>query len=195
MTRPRRAPFVLGLVGALLLAGCGEEAESERLPRTQSSASSSSGEDNESAEKQATFRVHQLIDGTNAIRSAPGTYRDAASIGFADVSEAKRIIAESLRLADKNRKQEGKVVIKGEPTIQEVDLNPPRKGETPVNPFVDVRACVDASKTHLVDAKGKKLAESAGKGPRPVKFHVINRQWPSNAGWRVAWQEPLSGSC
>ena len=197
MTRARRGatPFALLTLTAVLLTGCGDDSDSERLSRSQASSTSSSGDDNASAEKQALFRVHQLIDGRNAIRQAPGTYRDASSIGFADDGMAKTIIAESLELEDKDRKQEGKVVLSGEPTVHEVDLNPERQGEAAVNPYVDVRACVDASQSHLVDAKGKKVAKSEGDGPRLMQFHVINRHWPSNSGWRVAWEKDLKKPC
>lgn len=194
MTRGRRGSVALAVVGALLLTGCGDDDESQRLPRTQTSASSTSGDD-ESAEKHAAIRVHQFIDGTNKTRQEPGIFRDPSTIGYADSVPSKEMIAASLELEDEGRKQEGTVVLQGEPTVTEVDLNPDRKDGEVVNPFVEFRACVDASDTHLVDAKGKKVAKSEGKGPHPMKFRVINRHWPSNAGWRVAWEEPIKGSC
>lgn len=197
MTGRRRGatPFALLVVGALVLSGCSEERQSERLPRTQSSASSDTGEDSETAEKQATTSVYQLVAGRDAIRQKPGVYRHASSLGFADDKLATTIIAESLELEDKGRKQEGASKLTTSPTILETELNPPEKKGQPVAPFVSVRGCVDESKVHDVDAKGKKVKGSDGQGPHPVEFHVINRSWPSSSGWEVAWTKPIKGSC
>lgn len=70
----------------------------------------------------------------------------------------------------------------------------PIKG-TAIPPFVKVRACIDESGTHLVNASGTKVKGSGGKGPRPVSFHVLNRSWPNTDTWRIAWQEDIKGSC
>lgn len=189
------APFALLVVGALVLSGCSEERASERLPRTQSSASSDSGDDSATAQKRATTSVYQLVAGRDAIRQEPGVYRSASSIGFADDKLATTIIAESLELEDKKRKQEGSSKLTTDPRILKTDLNPPEKKGQPVAPFVSVRGCVDESKVHVVDSKGKKVKGSDGKGPHPVEFHVINRSWPSSSGWEVAWTKPIKGSC
>ncbi|WP_435200917.1 hypothetical protein [Janibacter sp. GS2] len=197
MTGRRRgsAPFVLLAVAALVVSGCSQERASERLPRTQPSASSNSGEDSETAEKRALTSVYQLIDGRDAIRQRPGTYREASSIGFADDKLATEIIAESLELESEDRKQEGEAKLTTPPTPVTTDLNPPEKKGQAVAPFVSVRGCVDDSAVHVVDAKGRKVKGSDGRGPHPVEFHVINRSWPSSTGWRVAWTKDLKGSC
>lgn len=193
--RSGSASFVLLAVAALVVSGCSHERTSERLPRTQSSASSSSGEDSETAEKRSLTSVYQLTDGRDAIRQQPGTYRDASAIGFADDKLATEIIAESLELESKDRKQKGKTKFTTSPTAVKTDLKPPEKKGQAVAPFVSVRGCVDDGAVHVVDAKGRKVKGSDGKGPHPVEFHVINRSWPSTSGWRVAWTKDLRGSC
>ena len=197
MRRPRwaPAPAALVLVGGLVVSGCGEDRESERLPRTQDAATSDGEEDGATAEEQAAFRVHQLVDGRNALRRGPGTYTDPKSIGFAEEKLAKAMIAESNTLDRKGRKQEGTTQLVGEPEVTETDLNPPKEGDAQPAPFVELRACVDASDTRIVNSKGKKVTDSEGTGPRPMKYRVINRSWPAKSGWKVAWEEPIKGSC
>lgn len=189
------APVALAVVGVLVLSACGEDRESERLPRTQDVATSDGEEDGATAEEEAAVRVHQLVDGRNAILRSPGTYTDPASIGFAEEKLAKSIIAESNELERKGRTQEGTTKLTSEPEVAETDLNPPKGEGTQAAPFVRLRACVDASDTHLVDSKGKKVKDSSGSGPRPVTYHVTNRSWPAKSGWKVAWEKPIKGSC
>ena len=95
---------------------------------------------------------------------------------------------------DKQTRQ-GETKLVGDPTATKIDLDPaPIKG-TAIPPFVKVRACIDESGTHLVNASGTKIKGSEGKGPRPVSFHVLNRSWPNTDTWRIAWQEDIKGSC
>jgi len=188
-------PFVLVTVGVVLLSGCGEDRESERLPRAPQSSTSATEDDSEGAEKQAAYRVNQYVSGTDTIRRDPGTYRDPASIGFADTKLATRIIAESLELEDKGRKQVGEAEVVQDPVVREMDLNPKKIRGKQAAPYVSLRVCIDASETYLVDTSGKKVKGSEGQGARPMQFHVINRSWPSSDTWRIAWTQPIKGAC
>lgn len=197
MTRPRRAhtPFALVAVAAVVVSGCGGERDDERMPRSvdQSSAAETAGRDE--VEDGAAERVYQYVSGRSAIRSNPGTYTDVSTIGFAEGRLATSLLVDAGELAAADRKQVGVGEVTESPTVLEVDLSPEKKKDESVAPYVSLRACVDESDTHVVDAKGKKVSTSEGKGPRPVQFHVLNRKWPSMEGWRVAWIKELKGSC
>lgn len=197
MTRPRRglAPFALVTIGALLLTGCSQERDDARLSRSVETSPSSTTASEDEVEASAAARVYQYVSGRSTIRKEPEKYTDVAAIDFAEGREATSLIAEAGTLAAKDRKQVGTGELTAEPTVLEVDLRPEKKQGHDVAPYVSVRACVDESDTHVVDAKGRKVADSEGAGPRPVEFHVLNRQWPSMSTWRIAWTKEIKGSC
>lgn len=195
MTRPGRAAVLLA-VGALLVSGCSQERETDRLPREAASSTTTDEADAvETAEEKARGRVFEYVGGRNAVLRSPAEYRTAASIGFAEEREAKELIGEAGELLEKQQKLSGEAEVTSDPAVVKTDLSPKAEQGRRANPYVTVRACVDESATHLVGADGTKVAGSEGPGPRMMEFNVINRSWPSTESWRIGWVEDLKKSC
>lgn len=198
MTRSSAALCVAsGLLAAVVVAGCGTEREDEVLPHTPylSSSTTTSTSAEQEARDNARAQVYEYVSGRNTVLGAPEQYLDTASIGFAENRVARGILAEAgdLRLAKHKLVGAAKLTRDPEPTT--VDLEPKPSGGSTVSPYVQVTGCIDESSTHLVDAKGKRVKNSQGPGPHPVRFHVSNRQWPNSTAWRIAWTKDLKGSC
>lgn len=198
MTRPRRGGcLAVALALGVVLAGCGDgDREDEHLPPDLVDQSQTTSVDaDDVASDRARQRVYQWVSGRNTILAQPDHYTTEASIGFAEGTEATAILADAAELTVDKQTRQGETKLVGDPTATKIDLDPaPIKG-TAIPPFVKVRACIDESGTHLVNASGAKIKGSEGKGPRPVSFHVLNRNWPNTDTWRIAWQEDIKGSC
>lgn len=189
-------PFVLVAVAGLLLSGCGEEYPDETIDRQLVSSSTTTPPTGEEvAKERARGAVYQYVSGRNTVLSDPGSYRDTSSIGFAEGRAATSVVAEAGELDVEHHRLSGQAKLTADPEATDIDLDPPAKGGAAVAPFVEVRGCIDESATYAVDASGAKVEGSQGPGPHPVRFHVINRQWPSPSGWQIAWFEELKGSC
>lgn len=195
-TRRSGAPFAVVLVAALALAACGEDRDDDELPQDVFGTTSTTPPAQDQVSKDAArAKVYEYVSGRNTVLSDPDHYRDTSSIGFAEGREATSVIAEASELRTTNRKLVGAAKLTRDPSPTKVDLDPPKKNGQVVFPFVQLTACIDESATHLVDASGKQVPKSTGKGPRPVQFHVLNRQYPDETSWRIAWHKELKGSC
>lgn len=201
MTPPRRgrALVVLGLLGALSVTGCGQEREGARIPRDVDQPTTAATASVAEVERRAAESVFTYVSGRNSIRRAPTEHTglSISSIGYADGRRAKSLLADAGELAAAGHKQVGTAELTGNPEVLDVELRPtPEPGQKVAPaPYVTLRGCLDESDTHLVDAKGRKVTGSEGTGPRAVKYHVINRHWPSMATWQVAWIDELKTSC
>lgn len=195
MTRVGCAAVLLA-VGAVLVSGCSQERETDRLPREVTSSTTTDEEGGvETAKEKARGRVFEYVGGRNAVLTDPQEYRTASSIGFAEEREAKELIGEAGELLEKQQKLTGEAEVTSDPTVVTIDLSPKAEQGRRASPYVIVRACVDESATHLVGAGGKKVSGSEGPGPRMMEFNVINRSWPSSESWRIGWVEDLKKPC
>lgn len=198
MTRPNRAhaPFGLVVVAASVLTGCtGQDNDGRLSPDLSSQSSTTSASAEQLSKDAARGKVYEWVSGRGTVLSSPETYLDTSSIGFAEGTAATSIIAEAGELRLKNRKQSGAAKLTVDPEVTELNLDPPKKKGATVAPYATVRACIDESKTHVIDASGAKIAGTEGKGPHPVSFHVLNRHYPDPVNWRIAWSKDLKGAC
>lgn len=195
MTRSARwSRLVVAALVAVGLAGCGEDEPDDQLPRNVTSSTTTEVlSHEESAEKRAKELAYQFVSGRNTILAAPEDYTSTASIGYAEGRAATSLIAEAGDLVRKDRTRTGEAELSRKPTVTKIDLDPGKEKGEEIHPYVEVRACIDASDTEVVDAKGKTVSE--GKGPHPVKLHVQNRNWPEPAAWRISWYKEIKGDC
>lgn len=190
----RWSRLVVAAIVAAGLTGCGEDEPDDQLPRNVTSSTTTEVlSHEEAAEKRAKELAYQFVSGRTTILSSPEDFTSVASIGYAEGRAATSLIAEAGDLVRKDRRRTGEAELATKPKVTKIDLDPgTTKGEE-VHPYVEVRACIDASDTRFVDAKGKKVAE--GEGPHPVKLHVQNRNWPEPAAWRISWYKEIKGDC
>lgn len=195
MTRPQRATVALSIAVGLLLAGCSDDDDGRLSPEIVDQSQQTSKSEDEVASDNARARVYNWVDGRTTMLASPEDYRSTATIGFAEGREASELVAEAGRLDMAGQRMTGKITLVGDPESTTIDLDPPAKQGVDVAPFVEVRACVDESRTQRVDSSGDAVAGSRGKGPRPMRFHVANRSWPNPDSWRITWHEEIKGSC
>lgn len=186
---------VVALV-AVGLAGCAEDEPDDQLPRNFTSSTTTEVlSHEEAAKKRARELAYQFVSGRNTILSSPQDYTSTTTIGYAEGRAAASLIAEAGDLVRQERRRTGEAELAADPEVTKVALDPGEKDGQEIHPYVEVRACIDASDTHLVDGRGNKVPDSQGQGPHPVKLHVANRSWPEPAAWDISWYKEVKGDC
>jgi hypothetical protein len=81
--------------------------------------------------------------------------------------------------------QTGAVAVRS-PSAEKVDLTYKPTARPPRTPVIKVRFCMDVSGIDLLDATGKSIANPKRQMRRVAHAEVVNTDWPSRGGWRVA---------
>lgn len=198
LPRPAVVAAVLALAGPVLLTGCGQgENDSERLDPdfTASTSTTAALGPEAAAQKRAEELVYQYVSSRDTVRQDPGAYLSKEPLlTFVEASAFTELRGEVLDLSNKARRQVGTVEL-SKVTTRSVELRPERTGAGASNPVVEVDACLDDSGVEVIDARTGEAVGSRPRGPRTVRFGVVNRHWPSTTGWRVSWTKEQKSSC